>query len=77
MTVDLLRPRGKSCENCKHLSEDEYSGQVLADFGYKGPYWKCELRSHYDHNEVFPREVIVYTDGSRVCSSWEPKDKKK
>jgi hypothetical protein len=73
MTVDVLHPRGKTCENCKHISKDEHSGKVLADFGYKGHYWKCELRSHYDEHELFPRQVIVYTCGSSLCSSWEKK----
>lgn len=77
MTVDLLRPRGKTCHNCKHISEDSYSPQVLMDFGFKGGYWKCMFRSYYDGDEVFPREIIVYTDGSNLCSGWEPKDKKR
>ena len=77
MTVDVLHPRGKTCHSCKHISEDSYSHQVLMDFGFKGGYWKCRFRSYYDGDEVFPREIIVYTDGSNLCSSWEPKDKKK
>jgi hypothetical protein len=76
MAVDVLRPKGKSCESCKHISEEEHSGTVLMDFGYKGHYWKCELRSHYDPNEFFPREVIVYTCGSGICSGWESVNKK-
>lgn len=75
MTFDVLRPRGRSCQSCKHLSEDEASGDVLADFGYKGQYWTCEFRSHLDNNEVFPKRVIVYTDGSSVCSAWESRVK--
>jgi len=77
MTVDLLHPRGKSCENCKHISEDETSAQVMIDFGYHGPYWQCYFRSYHEKNEVFPKTVIIYTDGTKLCSSWEPKDKKK
>lgn len=77
MTVDVLHPRGKSCKDCKHKSDYETSAEILMDFGYKGHYWKCELRSYLDANEVFPRRVTVYTSGSSLCSSWEPKDKKK
>ena len=78
MTVDVLHPRGKTCESCKHISEDEHSGTVLADFGHKGHYWKCRLRSYYDDsNYLFPREVIIYTCGSGICSSWEPVEKGK
>lgn len=73
MTTDLINTRGRTCESCKHLSEDEHSAQVLIDFGYKGHYWKCEFRSHYNKDEIFPREVIVYTCGMGLCSSWEPK----
>lgn len=78
MTVDLLHPKGKSCKDCKHKSDYDSSEKVLKDFKHKGQYWRCNHRSYFDDDSMnFLKEVIIYTNGFGLCSSWEPKDKKR